>query len=110
MDKCSFVGVCVQESITDTLAHRTFLWLQAEQELQMQQAASPICNNGNAELRDGVGPQAVSTNSTDSLRQRLVRRHIRTVRKIDPKASFAGERTFLHYIQKALYLAGASLA
>lgn len=98
------------ESITDTLAHRTYLWLQAEQGLQMQQAASPTCNDGNAGLPERVGPEANSTNSADSLRQRLVRRNIRTVRKIDPKTSFAGERTFLHYIQKALYLAGASLA
>ncbi|KAL8271538.1 hypothetical protein Esti_004573 [Eimeria stiedai] len=104
---------CAQEDISQTAAHRTFLWLKMEQELQMQQAPRPLCMNGDSEEEgkaEGVSIQQSHASSADSLRQRLVRRHIRTVRKIDPKASFAGERTFLHYIQKGLYLAGASVA
>ncbi|KAL8445521.1 hypothetical protein Emag_005096 [Eimeria magna] len=100
------------EDISQTAAHRTFLWLKMEQELQMQQAPRPLCMNGDTEegRPEGVIMQESHASSADSLRQRLVRRHIRTVRKIDPKTSFAGERTFLHYVQKGLYLAGASLA
>lgn len=82
-----------------------------EQELQVQQAPRPICTNEPAAGdHEDARSHGIALSSADSLRQRLVRRHIRTVRKIDPKTSFAGERTFLHYIQKGLYLAGASLA
>ncbi|KAL8446337.1 hypothetical protein Emed_005074 [Eimeria media] len=101
------------EDISQTAAHRTFLWLKMEQELQLQQAPRPLCLNGDSEEEgkaEGGKMHESHASSADSLRQRLVRRHIRTVRKIDPKTSFAGERTFLHYIQKGLYLAGASIA
>ncbi|KAL8436642.1 hypothetical protein ACSSS7_001572 [Eimeria intestinalis] len=104
---------CAQEDISQTAAHRTFLWLKMEQELQMQQAPRPLYMNGDSEEEgkaEGVRVQESHASSADSLRHRLVRRHIRTVRKIDPKTSFAGERTFLHYIQKGLYLAAASIA
>ncbi|CDJ62803.1 Vacuolar transporter chaperone 2, related [Eimeria necatrix] len=82
-----------------------------EQQLQLQQAPRPICQDSSAEGEfEEERASGVILSSADSMRQRLVRRHIRTVRKVDPKTSFAGERTFLHYIQKGLYLAGASLA
>lgn len=81
-----------------------------EQELQIQNRPRPICMDGGPQDSEGQKTHGDFTQSNDSLRQRLARRHIRTVRKIDPKTSFAGERTFLHYIQKSLYLAGASIA
>ncbi|CDJ35864.1 Vacuolar transporter chaperone 2, related [Eimeria mitis] len=99
------------EDVTATAAHRTFCWLRAQQKRQLQQAPSAIGQEGPAEGEfEDDRPRANSGSSADSLRQRLLRRHIRTVKKIDPKTSFAAERTFLHYIQKGLYLAGASLA
>ncbi|KAL8424418.1 hypothetical protein Efla_001020 [Eimeria flavescens] len=107
----SLMSTGESEDVAQTEAHRTFLWLQAEQELQMQQAPPPLCMDGKRQRkREEGGGEGSHTSSADSLRERLARRHIRTVRKIDPKTSFAGERTFLHYIQKGLYLAGASIA
>ncbi|CDJ46735.1 hypothetical protein, conserved [Eimeria brunetti] len=99
------------EDVTATEAHRTFCWLRAQQKRQLQQAPRALCHegSGDGEFEEGI-PRANSASSVDSVRQRLARRHIRTVKKIDPKTSFAAERTFLHYIQKGLYLAGASLA
>lgn len=103
--------ICTQEDVTATAAHRTFCWLQTEQQLQLQQAPRPICQDSSAEGEfEEERTCGVILSSADSMQQRLMRRHIRTVRKVDPKTSFAGERTFLHYIQKGLYLAGASLA
>ncbi|CDI81748.1 hypothetical protein, conserved [Eimeria praecox] len=100
-----------KEDVTTTAAHRTFCWLRAQQKLQLQQAPRAIGQEASAEGDfEDERPQANSASSADSVRQRLARRHIRTVKKIDPKTSFAAERTFLHYIQKGLYLAGASLA
>lgn len=104
-------GACMQEDMTATAAQRTFFWLRAQQKLQLQQAPRAIGQEVSAEGEfEDDRPRANSASSADSVRQRLARRHIRTVKKIDPKTSFAAERTFLHYIQKGLYLAGASLA
>ncbi|XP_026193153.1 vacuolar transporter chaperone 4 [Cyclospora cayetanensis] len=111
----ALVCTCAQEDISQAAAHRTLQWLQKEQQLQQQQALRDIRDStfveGDAH-HDGYPPEKgdLPISSTDSLRRRLFRRHVRTVRKIDPKIAFAGERTFLHYVQKGLYLAGASLA
>eukprot|EP00921_Rhytidocystis_pertsovi_P007994 GHVQ01013210.1.p1 GENE.GHVQ01013210.1~~GHVQ01013210.1.p1 ORF type:complete len:155 (+),score=20.07 GHVQ01013210.1:156-620(+) len=40
----------------------------------------------------------------------LVAERSRNIQRLDPKAFFAAERTFLHYIQKALYLGGLCVA
>eukprot|EP00922_Rhytidocystis_sp_ex-Travisia-forbesii_P061566 GHVS01091226.1.p1 GENE.GHVS01091226.1~~GHVS01091226.1.p1 ORF type:complete len:536 (-),score=76.79 GHVS01091226.1:1020-2627(-) len=47
--------------------------------------------------------------SDDECARRVLERS-RNVKRLDPKSFFAAERTFLHYVQKALYLGGLSVA
>ena len=84
----------------DTAAHRTLLWLQMEQQLQFQQAPAPI---GGSKEGGNDGAASVSESSADSLRQRLLRRQIRTVKKLDPKTSLpASARSSITF--KRLYI------
>eukprot|EP00922_Rhytidocystis_sp_ex-Travisia-forbesii_P061576 GHVS01091236.1.p1 GENE.GHVS01091236.1~~GHVS01091236.1.p1 ORF type:complete len:364 (-),score=48.40 GHVS01091236.1:1062-2153(-) len=53
---------------------------------------------------------AVVSSVSDDECVRQVLERSRNVKRLDPKSFFAAERTFLHYVQKALYLGGLSVA
>ncbi|PFH32567.1 hypothetical protein BESB_011790 [Besnoitia besnoiti] len=59
------------------------------------------------EAREGGG---VSARQRKSACLRKVLRQSRKMKKIDPKSFFANERTFLHYVQKGVYLAALAIA
>lgn len=52
----------------------------------------------------GMGDEA-TTNYLEAIHSRSL-----NITKLDPKSVFAAERTFLHYVHKALYIAGGGIA
>lgn len=110
------------------MAAKTLLWFQEQQKRQCaryqrrrRRAGLAVALSEGEQRHSFSGGSSVETKVFETahqermdrvgfLQRQLREANIRTALKVDPKISFANERTMLHYTQKALYLAGASIA